>query len=428
MNYLSGMGGNDTLHGGGGNDFVSGDDGNDVVYGDAGADTLFGGMGSDVLHGGDGDDALLGQNGNDTLDGGAADWQDIADYFEAPGAVVVNLALGVTTEDGFGGVDTLVDIEGVYGSAFNDAITGDANANFLWAAGGNDTVNGGAGNDSLEGAEGNDVLDGGAGADTMGGGTGDDLFRVDNAGDTIREAAGEGTDSVEATVSYTLAANVEHLRLLGSADLSATGNDSANRLTGNTGNNVLSGGAGSDTLDGGTGIDTAVFGVTRASATVTKTASGFDIGGGADGTDTLTGIERVRFADKSFALDLDGHAGIAARILGAVAPGDFIGAKGAGYIGFGLGQLDAGVTESQLMQVALDLVLGPNATHGAVVDLLYFNVAHAAPDAVTRAYYVGLLDDHTYTPATLGVFAAHTSYNDANIGFTGLVQTGIEYL
>jgi len=60
--------------------------------------------------------------------------------------------------------------------------------------------------------------------------------------------------------------------------------------------------------------------------------------------------------------------------------------------------------------------------------LLYTNIVHAAPDATTRAYYVGLLDDHTYTPASLGVFAANTGENEGNIHLAGLVQTGIEYL
>ena len=57
--------------------------------------------------------------------------------------------------------------------------------------------------------DGNDFLDGGAGADTLLGGKGDDTYLVDNASDVIIELANEGVDTVQSSVSYTLADNVE---------------------------------------------------------------------------------------------------------------------------------------------------------------------------------------------------------------------------
>ena len=79
---------------------------------------------------------------------------------------------------------------------------------------------------------------------------------MDNAGDVVTENAGEGTDTVQSAISYTLGANVENLTLTGTATINGTGNALNNILTGNAGNNVLDGGAGADTLVGGAGNDT----------------------------------------------------------------------------------------------------------------------------------------------------------------------------
>jgi Ca2+-binding RTX toxin-like protein len=96
---------------------------------------------------------------------------------------------------------------------------------------------------------------GGSGA-TLPGGNGNDTYEVDSAQDTISEAAKGGTDTVNASIDFTLPDNVEHLTLTGSANLAGTGNALANRLTGNSGNNTLNGGAGADQMIGGAGDDT----------------------------------------------------------------------------------------------------------------------------------------------------------------------------
>src|SRR3712207_2423623 len=101
-------------------------------------------------------------------------------------------------------------------------------------------------------------LDGVAGADTMAGGAGDDLYVGGNSGELVTEAAAEGTDTVQASVSRTLAAQVEALVLSGSAAMDDTGNALANSLAGNGAANRLDGGAGADTMAGGVGNDTYV--------------------------------------------------------------------------------------------------------------------------------------------------------------------------
>ena len=170
--------------------------------------------------------------------------------------------------------------------------------------------------------EGNDLYDGIGGVlnGSVRGGLGNDTYRIDNAATDIIEEAGEGADTVEAQVSYTLRANFEHLRLLGSGDLSGTGNAASNQIFGNAGNNVLSGeggndtlnggdgadrligGAGNDTLNGGSNVDTAVVRGLRSAYTITQTATGVFRVVGADGTDTLTAIEFLQFDDQTLRL------------------------------------------------------------------------------------------------------------------------------
>ena len=85
----------------------------------------------------------------------------------------------------------------------------------------------------------------------MTGGAGNDTYVVDDVGDVVIESASEGTDTVQSSVSYTLAANVENLTLTGSGNISGNGNGVANAITGNSGDNTLDGGAGADTMTGG---------------------------------------------------------------------------------------------------------------------------------------------------------------------------------
>src|SRR5262249_217867 len=86
--------------------------------------------------------------------------------------------------------------------------------------------------------------------------TGNDTFFVNDAGDVVTENAGEGTDTVFAQISYTLAANVENMVLATTNNLNATGNALDNHIQANTANNVIDGGLGADSMVGGLGNDT----------------------------------------------------------------------------------------------------------------------------------------------------------------------------
>ncbi|HWT09253.1 MAG TPA: calcium-binding protein, partial [Roseomonas sp.] len=127
------------------------------------------------------------------------------------------------------------------------------------------------------GGNGNDQLNGGSGADSMLGGAGDDFYNVDDPLDRVVEAANGGTDRVNATVSHTLAPDVENLTLGGSGAIAGTGNTLANAMVGNAGANLLSGLDGNDVLQGGGGADTLLGG------------NGNDNLSGQDGADLLVG-------------------------------------------------------------------------------------------------------------------------------------------
>ncbi|RUR71925.1 proprotein convertase P [Variovorax guangxiensis] len=120
---------------------------------------------------------------------------------------------------------------------------------------GDDQIYGQGGNDTLVGGDGNDVLDGGAGADVLRGGAGGDTYIVDSSSDSVVENVGEGIDTVQASLSYSLGANVENLTLTGVGALEGVGNSLNNTLVGNDGANVLDGGDGNDVLNGGSGAD-----------------------------------------------------------------------------------------------------------------------------------------------------------------------------
>jgi autotransporter-associated beta strand protein len=234
-----------------------GGDANDTIFGNSFTNTLTGGGGSDALIGGGGNDLLDGGAEADGMAGGTADDTYLVnDTFDqilentGEGADTVYAGASFTLPDN---VEGLVLVEGAgaidgTGSAGNDTIIGNSASNVLDGRGGSDALSGGGGND---------VLIGGSGVDGMAGGLRDDTYAVDDTFDQISEEAGEGADTVYASASFTLFANVEGLVLVeGAGAIDGTGNTDGNYIFGNGSDNTLHGGGGSDVVTGGAGTDT----------------------------------------------------------------------------------------------------------------------------------------------------------------------------
>jgi Ca2+-binding RTX toxin-like protein len=250
-----------------------------TITGNAAANRLDGGAGADTLVGGAGNDVYVVDSAGDVVSENVGEGTDLVQ-------TSVSVVLGPNVENA-----TLT------GTAAINA-TGNALANLL-------TGNAGA-----------NRLDGAAGADTMNGGAGDDLYMVDNVADITTEAASAGSDSVQASVSWTLAANTENLTLTGAAATNGTGNALANALAGNDAANTLNGGDGADLLWGAGGNDTLQGGL------------GNDILQGGSGDDTLS--------DTSGNALFDGGSG-ADVLTGGAGRDIFIGGAGADTITTGGG-------------------------------------------------------------------------------------------
>jgi Ca2+-binding RTX toxin-like protein len=304
---LYGRGGDDTLDGGDGIDFLSGDfglttapnggpmyevssshgsDGNDLLDGGNGPDMLHGGLGNDVLRGGEGSDTLVGDynpnlvpvgesflylitdGGNDELDGGNGD----DDLSGGPGDD--HLVGGAGDDVLFGDQRGWGKIGGndvLDGGPGDDVLNGEVGADVLSGGPGNDHLIAGLkssseSRDRLDGGEGNDYLSSGESMHdsddaTLVGGPGDDYYVIDGIGDIIVELEGDGIDTVESFIDFTLPDDLENL--VGA--LHGIGNALDNVMTGGewyegkAGRDTLTG---SGRLDGGTEDDVLIGGAT----------------------------------------------------------------------------------------------------------------------------------------------------------------------
>lgn len=239
-----------------------------TIMGTAGDDTLVGGIGPDILIGGAGDDIYVIDQGTDLIVENAGEGND---------TVRTSLTSYVLGEN----LENLVFV-----GAENFSGIGNATAN---------VITGGSGDDRLVGGGGADILNGGDGTDTADYATSGAGVSVDlQAGTALGgDAEGDVLISIE--------------NLIGSAyDNNLSGDSGANNLQGGAGADVLTGRGGDDVIDGGAGRDTAVFSGNAADYVITVeggVTTVRDTVAGRDGTDTLTHVELLRFADQSIVIN-----------------------------------------------------------------------------------------------------------------------------
>jgi Ca2+-binding RTX toxin-like protein len=293
--WLTGTPGDDVIIGGGGDDRISTGSGEDVICAGPGDDDVNAGWGHDLVYGEAGDDLLEGAENQDRLDGGPG--TDTITYQHESRRVIVNLTAGSSWLGD--GSDTLVSIENVIGTHFNDRLIGDGADNLL---------RGLRGNDWLQGRGGDDTLHGGPDADTASYTMAPGPVVVNLAS---RRATGDGTD---------------RLRFMENAEGSPhgdrlIGNARANVLSGKGGDDWLQGRGGNDDLRGQAGKDTVSF--ARARRGVTAVLGGTATGEGTDRLRTLEHIEGSLHDD-----DLRGNQ-VANRIDGRRGDDVLYGRKGA---------------------------------------------------------------------------------------------------
>lgn len=205
------------------------------------------------------------------------------------------------------------------------------------------------------------------------------------------------------------------------------GNDSIYSLNANTSTNANSPSA-VTLIDGGQGLDTSVYSAASSTFTLTKLqgTDKFKVSSASAGIqDELTNIERLKFTDKSVALDLNGNAGMTAKILGVVFGAAEVSNKT--YAGIGLNLLDKGLAYEQLMGLALDAKLGAGYSHAQLVNLLYQNLMNINADSGAVAYWSGLLDQGAYTHASLAAMASELDMNKTNVNLVGLALSGLDF-
>ncbi len=414
-----------------------------TIPGTAGPDTLSGGDGNDTLTGYAGNDTLTGGLGNDRLDGGTG--LDTATYSTRHAAYALTAAAGGWSVVGPDGSDTLVNVERLDFSDAHLAFDVDGNAGQIYRlykaafartpdlAGLGGWIGGmDAGAVTLEQAASSFIaseeFQGLYGANPSnsqfvtslflnvfgrGPSSGDAGYWVDQIANGVQTRAQVLAFFSETSENKTYTASLTANGILFTDAQEAagpargqlwSGTAGDDILFGTVGNDTINGGAGNDHINGGAGIDIALYSGSKASHTITVTAPAgntagsngapdLQVSGGSDGTDQLTGVERLKFDDGALAFDITGNAGQVYRLYQAA----FDRTPDVPGLSDWLRGMDAGLA---LQKVATGFIgsaefqglYGANPTNAQFINLLYANVLNRTPDQVGYDYWSDQMD------------------------------------
>jgi Ca2+-binding RTX toxin-like protein len=199
-----------------------------------------------------------------------------------------------------------------------------------------------------------------------------------------------------------------------------------------TGDDTVSIDVGDDALDGGAGLDTAVYNTRYAAHNLAPVTGGFSISG-PEGTDTISGFERLQFSDKKIAMDLapSEHAGQALEFIGVLAPSLV---HSPSIVGVILGLIDGGTSLQGVFQLAIDIGLvndiAGSSSDAAVAQMAFRNVIGAEADAGMTDLLVSFMDGRNahFSHADFLTVIAGMEINQVHIDLIGLQQTGVEFI
>ena len=196
-------------------------------------------------------------------------------------------------------------------------------------------------------------------------------------------------------------------------------------------NDTLKGQPGIDFFDGGLGLDTVVYSGPIERYSINKSGNRYVVTEptGSDDTDYLINIERLQFSNGKLALDLDGNAGTAAKLIGTLLGKAALQNKE--LTGLVIGLLDQKYSPETIVNLGLStptfLSLAGSGSHEDFVKLVYQNVVGQPPSKEAIAPFVNQLNQGA-TQASLALIAADTSLLATQIDLVGLVLHGLPYL
>ncbi|GKX61236.1 beta strand repeat-containing protein [Leminorella grimontii] len=319
----NGFGGQDVLNG---ISHLRGSNYNDVL---TGTGYLEGGAGSDILDGGNSASAYAYYNSANKNKG-----------------VTVNLALGVTSEDGYGSQDTLIGIKNVIGSIYADTIYGSDANNIISTREGDDYIYGSRGNDTINGEGGTDTID----------------YSLMNAAVNVDLSASRANKGVNGTDTLS---NIENITGSAYADV-LKGSSGSNVIRGGGGDDTLIGLGGNDTLIGGDGFVTADYSVSPKGIVADLTTGKVQDGYGTQ--DTLISISKITGSAKDDVFEISNNLSLHQYALDGGAGNDVIRKSGSGSL-FTLG--DAAFNISNIEK--LDFSDGQNDTLNVNLSGLFGN-------------------------------------------------------